>query len=204
MALGRLRSLGACVFLALALVTCAMLPGCSRADAHGGGTGYSLETVVPCDASAACKRLQRGGWAREADGPFTWTVSTRPKMKFSLAPVKGHLGLRMRLVGNINPPELPLQPVEVFANGRKVAVWFVGAPDDFYATIPSSAVGGDGKLYLELSIPHAGKLPTSAPEETRRFGIGCYELEISKAASVAVSDSDLARAMPPVPRLPNG
>lgn len=199
MALGRLRSPGAWVLLALALVTCAMLTGCSRADAHEGGTGYSLETVVPCDASAACKRLQRGGWARQADGPLTWTVSTRPKMKFSLAPVKGPLGLRMRLVGNIKPPELPVQVVEVFANGHKVAVWFVEAPDDFYATIPSHVVGGDGKLYLELWIPRAGRLPTSAPDEARRFGIGCYELEISKAASVAVSDSDLARALPPVP-----
>lgn len=187
------------MLLALALVTCAMLTGCSRADAHEGGTGYSLETVVPCDASAACKRLQRGGWARQADGPLTWTVSTRPKMKFSLAPVKGPLGLRMRLVGNIKPPELPVQVVEVFANGHKVAVWFVEAPDDFYATIPSHVVGGDGKLYLEFWIPRAGRLPTSAPDEARRFGIGCYELEISKAASVAVSDSDLARALPPVP-----
>ena len=152
-------------------------------DGKDSDTLYNLESVLRCDAGGDCDRFLRAGWAKP-DHAFTWTSRTSAKLKFSLAPTKGPLGLRMRVMGNLQLPELPCQVVQVFANGRKVALWLVDAADDFYAIIPAGVVRADGKLNVELKLPRAQRLPDSPAGETARFGVACYEIEISKAASV--------------------
>lgn len=151
------------------------------ARSQGRATMYGFETVIECGAGE-CEQFQRAGWARVA--ARTWTARTSAKLRLWVPRVKGPLVLRMRLVGNVSPPEVPVQVVEVFANERKVALWLVEAADDFFAIIPSDVVGEDGRLQIELKIPRAQRLADSPPAETRRFGVACFEFEIMKAASV--------------------
>ena len=192
MALGCLRSLIARLTAVAAqrmvvIVGCAAIAsgsaGCSPAGAEERGTTYDLETVVRCGVQRDCARFQRGGWGT-AESSFTWTTRTSAKLKFSLPPVKGPLAIRLRLMGNLAPPELPCQVVEVYANEKKIALWLVDAADDFSSVIPAGVVGSDGKLCIELKIPRAQQLADSPPNETRRFGVACYEMELSRAASV--------------------
>lgn len=190
MALGGLRLLGGrrCAATASLVALASWSADTTLAAESDAGSGradtrYHLEFVVRCGAGGDCDRFLRGGWAKP-DQLFTWTSRTNAKLKFSLPPVKGPLGLRMRLMGNLQPPDLPVQLVEVFANGRKVALWLVDAADDFYAIVPSGVVRADGKLKVELKLPRAQRLPNSPPGETSRFGVACYEIEVSKAASV--------------------
>ena len=185
MALGRVRMLSArrCATTVAVVIIGTLAADISAAADDNADTRYHLESVVQCGTGGGCNRFLRGGWAKP-DQAFTWTSRTSAKLKFSLPPVKGPLGLRMRVMGNLQPPDLPIQVVEVFANGRKVALWLVDVADDFYAIIPSGVVRGDGKLNVELKLPRAQRLPDSPPGETSRFGIACYEIEVSKAASV--------------------
>ena len=170
---------------AAALLVCVL---CAFASAScgkpkGSGTAYSFETIVRCGSGEDWQRFARKGWARP-DGAFAWTTRTTAKLKLSLPPVKGPVGLRMRLMGNLDPPDLPVQVVEVFANREQVATWYVDAVDDFFAVVPPHLLRRDGKLYVELKIPRAQRLPTSPPDETRRFGVACYEFEVLKAGSI--------------------
>jgi hypothetical protein len=179
-----MRTVGARIAAAVACaIIAAGATGCSQADAEERGTAYDFESVVRCGAERDCQRFQRGGWGA-AEHSFTWTTRTSAKLKFSLPPVKGPLGLRLRLQGNLAPPELPCQVVEVYANNEKVALWLVDAAEDFTAIIPGHVVGADGKLCVELKIPRAQRLGHSPPDEARRFGVACYEMEVSRAASV--------------------
>ena len=173
--------LGRATPLLLPLVLLGSLFSGPIARSQDGAIMYGFETVIECDAGE-CEKFQRAGWDRAA--ALTWTARTSAKLRFSVPRVKGPLALRMRLVGNVTPPEVPVQVVEVFANERKVALWLVEAADDFFAIIPSDVVGADGRLQIELKIPRAQRLPHSPPNETRRFGVACYEFEIAKAASV--------------------
>ena len=157
------------------------MTSCAPADAKERGTAYTLETVVSCAKGGDSERFKQGGWG-EAEASFTWTKKTRAGLKLSLAPVKGPLGLRMRLEGKISPPDVPAQLVEVSVNGHRVAGWLVEAPDDFFAIIPSEVLRQDGKLHVTLQIPAAQPLVPASPDEPR-LGVACHEFEVSKAAS---------------------
>lgn len=149
------------------------------------GTEYKLEQVVKFRVGGDSEFFRRGGWG-ESERFFTWTVKRRAKLKLSLAPLKGPLGIRMRLLGNVDPPELPYQMTELWVNGHKVTVWWVAALNDFQAIVPAELIGEDGKMLLELRIPMARKLKSSVtPDDPRLFGIACFELEVSRAGESA-------------------
>jgi hypothetical protein len=175
-----------CVFCACAAVSCSRRPGPTD-------TKYSFETVIRCGKDSGWKRFARKGWA-EPEQSFTWTIAPTAKLKLSLPPVKGPVGLRMRLMGNLDPPFLPVQLVEVFANDEQVAVWLVDAAEDFFAVVPPRLLRPDGKLHIDLKIPRAQRLPNSPPDETRRFGVACYEFEVLKAGSIPQTPAHRAAA----------
>ena len=94
------------------------------------------------------------GWGKPGKA-HTWTEGTSAKMAFPIPSGSGPLLLKMRIAGWTRPPELPFQPVEVYANGEKVAAWEVGPPADFEAPIPLDAIDTGDKLEIELRIPRA-------------------------------------------------
>ena len=88
----------------------------------------------------------------------------------------------MTLSGFTNPPELPAQPVEVYANGIKVADWQVGDKAEFTALIPPNATGDGNLLKLELKIPKAiSPKALGQSQDSRLLGVACFDLVIEKA-----------------------
>jgi hypothetical protein len=63
----------------------------------------------------------------------------------------------------IHPPDLLFQPVEVYANGQKIADLQVGKLADFEASIPATIPNAAGKIEIEFRIPKA-----TSPKATRR------------------------------------
>jgi len=61
----------------------------------------------------------------------------------------------MALAGLTKEPQLPAQPVEVYANQKKVAQWQVIEKKESIASIPTDVVGGTGALILEFRMPKA-------------------------------------------------
>lgn len=120
---------------------------CTEGDKAGRGTAYSFETVVRCGAAGDFRRFARSGWAG-SDSAFRWTGKKQAKLKVSLPPVRGPIALRMRLMANIDPPDLTVQPVEVSANGHQVTVWLVPSAEDYHVIIPTEIPRPNGKLYL--------------------------------------------------------
>jgi hypothetical protein len=86
----------------------------------------------------------------------------------------------MKLTGLVKAPELPFQPVDVEANGTKIASWQVTADSDFTAVIPAELVKAGGTLRIELRIPQCTspkKLGLNSDE--RLLGVSLSELEIT-------------------------
>ncbi len=77
---------------------------------------------------------------------------------------------------------MPYQPVEVIANGTKLADWKVGKRDDFTVTVPVELLSKKRVLKLELRMPRAASpsaLGISA--DSRVLGICCFEVQMTKA-----------------------
>ena len=146
-----------------------------------GNNDYRLGELIGFGAQGGSERYRVAGWANtDADG--TWTVGNSARMILATVPPNQLLTLRMRLIGLTRPPELPFQPVEVFANGEQVGVLEVGMQDDYKAVIPPSNVKPDGVLRLELRLPKAST-PKSLGinNDERILGVFCFELQIDKS-----------------------
>ena len=91
------------------------------------------------------------------------------------------LTLRMRGAG-FTQPSVPTQPVEVLANGQKIADWQATSdPVDFTAVIPASIAKQGGELILEFKIPKAiSPKALGLSADPRVLGICCFELEITQ------------------------
>lgn len=83
----------------------------------------------------------------------------------------------------IHEPELPFQPVEVYANGQKVIEWKVGNTAEFVATIPGEITKNGGALDIEFRTPRA-----ASPEalglnaDQRILGISVRSVELMKTS----------------------
>ena len=99
-----------------------------------------------------------------------------------VSPTNEPVALKMRLAGLTKDPEVPAQPVEVYANGTKVADWQVGDKAEFTALIPPNATGDGNLLKLELKIPKAiSPKALGQSQDPRLLGVACFDLVIEKA-----------------------
>jgi hypothetical protein len=142
---------------------------------------YVFGEVVKCGATGHSEKFRGYGWS----GPerdFTWTDGKAAQLLFDIQPSDRPLALRMRLAGVTKAPDLPFQPVEVYANGYKIAEWQVAGSADYTAEVPAAAVKQGGELKIELKIPKAAS-PQSLGinEDPRTLGICCWEYGISQA-----------------------
>ena len=102
-------------------------------------------------------------------------------MEFVLESEKGPLSLRIRLAGLIKPPELPSQPVEVYANDTKIADWEVADTADFDATIPTKVLRPDGKVTIVIKVPKAvSPKSLGVGQDPRVLGVSCFQVQISR------------------------
>jgi hypothetical protein len=90
--------------------------------------------------------------------------------------------LKMIVGALFHEPDLPVQPVEVYANGQKIAEWQVGIAAEFSATIPGEITKAGGTLALEFRMPKATTPKAlGVNADTRVLGICVQSLQLTKA-----------------------
>jgi hypothetical protein len=140
---------------------------------------YTLGKVVSFGAGGGSERFRQSGWS-DTEKQFTWTIGTSAKLVFPIVPSVQPLNLRMRLTGFTKPPQLPAQPVEVFANEQKIAAWEVSTTADFTAVIPAVIAEKGGVLTIELKTPKAtSPKALGMSNDARVLGVLCSELAIT-------------------------
>jgi hypothetical protein len=196
-AAGRLR----CFLLAPIVLSLVFLTGCGKSGdqsaaqaspsnstsqsalspAHTEST-YTLGTVIRFGTGGGSERFKQSGWSgTEKDA--TWTTGNSATLSFPIAAVNEALNLRISLasLSGMTNPTKPSQPVEVVANGQKIAEWAVTARSDFNAVIPASVVKNGGALVIELKTPKAvSPKAMGISEDARVLGVYCFELAITK------------------------
>jgi hypothetical protein len=153
----------------------------SDARAEPSAAPYKAGTKIGFGAGGNSEQYRVSGWSKtEAD--HTWTEGTHAILAFAALPSSEPLELRMTLAGLVKPPERPSQPVEVSANGKKIAEWQVADKQQFTATIPAGIIAPNGTLTLHFKIPKAVS-PKSIElnADPRVLGICAFDLVIDKS-----------------------
>jgi len=142
---------------------------------------YEIGRKISFGQSGDSELFRGAGWSA-TEPEITWTDGNSAVLSFTGLPAKTSLRLKMTLSGFTNPPELPAQPVEVYANGIKVADWQVGDRAEFTALIPPNATGDGNLLKLELKMPKAmSPKALGQSQDSRLLGVACFDLVIEKA-----------------------
>ena len=145
-------------------------------------TRYEVGTLIKFGNGGDSERFRTSGWSKTEDQQ-TWTEGNSAVLNFSGLPPSQPLKLRITLLPFTKEPELPAQPIEVYANGKKVADWQVANKQEYTASIPADAVSDTGALTLEFRIPKAASpqsLGISA--DSRQLGVAAFDLVIEKVS----------------------
>ncbi|PZR76872.1 MAG: hypothetical protein DLM73_01570 [Chthoniobacterales bacterium] len=136
--------------------------------------------MIQFGSGGGSERFRQSGWS-DTEKQFTWTIGSSAALKLSVDPSDQPLNLRMRLTA-LKAPQLPFQPVEVFANEQKIADWKVSDTADFTAVIPAPTVKSGGILTIQLKTPNAASpKDLGLSEDPRVLGVLCSELAITAA-----------------------
>ena len=140
--------------------------------------------VIHFDESHEAEPYKLSGWSgTEKDS--TWTEGKAAVLALPLPPNSGAVRLRMLVAAYAHPPELNSQPVEVYANGQKVADWDVTTMVNNVADIPSEIAGKATTLTIQLRILKAASpAEFAAKADERVLGICCHEMELTKLLRV--------------------
>lgn len=141
---------------------------------------YELGSVISFGTGGGSERFRQDGWST-TEGQYTWAIGNSSKLVLSIPASAQPFTLRMRLTGFTNPPTLTEQPVEVFANGQKIADWTVAATADFTTVIPAAIVKDGGALTIEIKTPKAASPKAlGMSEDARVLGVLCSEFAITQ------------------------
>jgi hypothetical protein len=120
------------------------------------------------------------GWSG-TETNYTWTEGKAAVLALPVPANSGALRLRLLVAAFTHPPELPFQPVEVYANGEKIADWQIGVTAENIAQIPSEVSGKATTLTIQFRTPKAtAPAVYSANADPRVLGICCHEMELTK------------------------
>jgi hypothetical protein len=168
-------------FLALALVS---LAGCNRSARPEDQASlppevpYGTKIVFAQGGNSEPYRIS--GWSKTEE-KFTWSEGTSAQLRLRVPATPDAVSLKMRLAALIKAPELPLQPVELWLNDRKIAEWQVGNTAVFVAAIPPDLSKAGGVLTITIKTPKATSPQTlGLGADPRVLGICCFDVEISK------------------------
>ena len=182
---GTLRRFPICLFCA-ASMGFLFLNACKKTETSApvvaeSNARYEIGKKIGFGQSGDSELFRGAGWS-PTEPEITWTDGNSAVLSFTGLPAKASLRLKMTLSGFTNPPELPAQPVGVYANGIKVADWQVGDKAEFTAFIPPNATGDGNLLKLELKIPKAiSPKALGQGQDSRLLGVACFDLVIEKA-----------------------
>lgn len=138
--------------------------------------------VIQFGVGGEGKVYQVSGWSGTEQN-FTWSEGKAAVLRLPVPTDAGALQLRLKMAANTYPPTLLSQPVEVYANGKKIAQWDVSAIADFVARIPGEVTSSSPWLNLELRTPKStSPRALGASEDTRILGVCCLELQLAKGS----------------------
>jgi hypothetical protein len=140
--------------------------------------GSIVGKVIPFTRDS--ERYRVSGW-NKTEGDYAWSEGTSARLALPISTDAGPLTVKMTLRGLVQPPALPSQPVEVYANNQKIADWLVADRTTFKAGISAEVTKSGGKmLNLELRIPKAAS-PQSLGmnNDGRILGVCCYSIELT-------------------------
>ncbi len=167
-----------------ALLGLLSLGSCDRSETVSGplATPAAIQfgTKISFGEGGNSERYKVTGWSK-TEAKFTWTEGTSARLQLPISPTNDPISLKMTMAALVNPPDVPFQPVEVFANDQKIADWQVGNTAEFVAALPSAITKVGGVLNLEFKTPKATSpkaLGQSA--DARVLGICCLDLELAK------------------------
>jgi hypothetical protein len=158
--------------------------GCNKSDESSSAsdslTGDVVGQRIEFKAGGQTERYRVSGWSA-SEPNFTWSEGTSAKLALPISAAPGGLTLKVKMAALNHPRELPTQPVELYANGQKVAAWQVGNVAEFTATIPAEITKAGGRLTLEFRTPKAAS-PKSlgVNEDARVLGVCLTSLELTK------------------------
>lgn len=169
--------------LALELIA---LAGCGRSETTANTTptpaaAVQFGTQISFGEGGNSELYKVSGWSK-TEAKFTWTEGTSARLKIPVTATDDPVSLKLTMAALIKPPELPLQPVEIYVNDQKIAEWQVGTTAEFVAAIPSSFTKVGGDLNVEIKTPKATSpksLGLSA--DPRVLGICCFQIELAKS-----------------------
>ena len=148
---------------------------------------YEYGTKVAFGLGGDSERFRGPGWSQTEQG-FTWTEGGAASLSFRPPKPAQPVTLRMTLGGNVHLPNVPFQPVDVYANGEKIASWQVAEKKECVATIPENLIASRPVLTVDLQIPKAvspSDLGQSA--DPRRLGLRCFEMNLSTGATDTIA-----------------
>lgn len=161
----------------------ALSVGCSKSKVEpfnqaGSEKNYSLGKKVIFGEDGDSERFRVSGWSA-TEKEITWTDGPVAVLQFAGLPASTSFRLKMTLAALVNPPELPAQPVQVFANGEKVAEWQVVDKASFTALIPPK--DDTTTLNIELRLPKAvSPKDLGISSDARVLGVSCFDIVITK------------------------
>lgn len=172
------------------LVSFLGLTGCGRPGGQATTANEPIPTtsdifgkVIHFDASHEADPYKVSGWS-PTERNFTWTIGKAAVIAIPVPPNSGPLRLRMLVSAYTHPPELVSQPVEVYANGEKVADWNVTGLVYNVADIPKEVANKNTTLTVQFRTPKAASpAEFSAKGDDRVLGICCTEMELRKLSA---------------------
>jgi hypothetical protein len=183
----RVSWLGFYAFSAMLLVAAFCVDGCGRPADQAqvpNESDSAADTIfgklIHFNGTHEAEPYEVSGWS-PTERNFTWTEGKAAVLALPVPPNPGALRLRLLVSAFTHPPELPFQPVEVYANGQKITDWQVGNPAENLAEIPSEVSGKATTLTIQFRTPKASApAEYSAKADQRVLGICCHELELTK------------------------
>ena len=136
-------------------------------------------TKITFGQNGNAERLKDSGWSKTEE-KFTWSEGTTSVLRMRIPATNDSIRLKMKMAALVREPELPFQPVEVEANGQKIADWQVGDTADFVAPIPHDIAKKGGELAITFRVPKAtSPKALGLNADPRILGICCHVLELT-------------------------
>ena len=166
----------------LSVLALLCLPACDRSEVDEGGgiptVAYGARITFGLNGNS--EPLKGFGWSKTEE-KFTWSEGTTAVLRMRVAATTEPVRLKMKMAALVKEPELSFQPVEVDANGQKIAEWQVGDAAEFTTKIPGAITRAGGELVITFKIPKAtSPKALGVNEDPRILGICCLEMELSK------------------------
>jgi hypothetical protein len=172
--------------VALLLLGCLYFTACGRPDGQVSTTDTPKEPpgivgrIIHFDSSNEAAPYKVAGWSG-LERKFTWTEGKAAVLALPVSADAGAMKLRLSASAFIHPPELTSQPVEVYANGEKIADWNIAGTEDNFATIPKEIATKATTLTVQFRTPQAASPAQFSPTADQRvLGLCCYELELTQ------------------------